>query len=145
MQLNACTIDCIAWQPEGETTMLDRRIFVAGMGACAVLTLIEPVRAHHGWSWAEGEMMELTGVIKSAKLGNPHGMLTVAAKDGEWTVEVGQPWRNARAGLKDSMLAKGVELTIVGNRAKDPKRKLLKAVRVVIKGKNYDLYPERIS
>ena len=40
---------------------------------------------------------ELTGVIKSAKLGNPHGILKVNAKkdgkDEEWTVEVGQPWR----------------------------------------------------
>ncbi|MPZ57672.1 MAG: hypothetical protein GEU91_14465 [Rhizobiales bacterium] len=101
--------------------------------------------AHHGWSWADGEMYELTGVIRSAKLGNPHGMLKVTAKDGEWTVEVGQPWRNARAGLKDSMLAKGVRLTILGNRATDKKLKVLKAVRVVINGKNHDLYPERIS
>lgn len=125
--------------------MLDRRIFVTALGACAVLPLMGPALAHHGWSWAEGEMFELTGVIKSAKLGNPHGMLKVAAKDGEWTVEVGQPSRNARAGLKDSMLVKGVQLTIIGNRAKDKKLKVLKAVRVVINGKNYDLYPERIS
>jgi hypothetical protein len=57
-------------------------------------------------------------VIRSAKIGNPHGILKVAAnkegKDEEWTVEVGQPWRNERAGLKDSMLVKGVELTIQG-------------------------------
>jgi len=101
--------------------------------------------AHHGWEWAEGELVELTGVIKSAKLGNPHGLLTVAAKDGDWTVEVGQPWRNARAGLKDSMLVKGVTLTIRGNRTKDRKQKVMKAVRIVIAGKNYDLYPERLS
>jgi hypothetical protein len=135
----------LAWQPEGETTMLDRRVFVTGLGTCAVLTIAGPALAHHGWSWAEGEMFELSGVIKSAKLGNPHGILKVAAKDGEWIVEVGQPWRNARAGLKDSMLVKGVELTILGNRAKDRKLKVLKAVRIVINGKNHDLYPERIS
>jgi hypothetical protein len=125
--------------------MLDRRIFVTGLGTCAVLTIGGPALAHHGWSWAEGEMFELTGVIKSAKLGNPHGMLKVTAKDGEWTVEVGQPWRNKRAGLEDSMLVKGVQLTIIGNRAKDKKLKVLKAVRIVINGKNHDLYPERIS
>jgi hypothetical protein len=135
----------LAWQPEGETTMLHRRVFVAGLGTCAALTIAGPALAHHGWSWAEGEMFELSGVIKSAKLGNPHGILKVAAKDGEWIVEVGQPWRNARAGLKDSMLVKGVELTILGNRAKDRKLKVLKAVRIVINGKNHDLYPERIS
>ena len=88
-------------------------------------------------------------MIKSAKLGNPHGLLKVNAKkdgkDEEWTVEVGQPWRNERAGLKDSMLVKGVELTIQGNRAKDPKLKVVKAARVIINGKIYDLYPERSS
>jgi hypothetical protein len=101
--------------------------------------------AHHGWEWAEDDKFELTGVIKAAKLGNPHGLLTVTAKDGDWTVEVGQPWRNKRAGLEDKMLGKGVELTVIGNRAKDRKLKVVKAVRIVINGKSYDLYPERIS
>jgi hypothetical protein len=128
--------------------MLDRRsaimtgvaLALTGIAAFATRAL-----AHHGWEWAEGELVDLSGVIKSAKLGNPHGLLTVTAKDGDWTVEVGQPWRNARAGLKDSMLVKGAALTIRGNRTKDPKQKVMKAVRIVIAGKNYDLYPERLS
>ena len=41
------------------------------------------------------------------------------------------------------MLVKGVELTIQGNRAKDPKLKVVKAARVIINGKTYNLYPER--
>ena len=128
--------------------MLNRRTLIAASGTMAIASLVTFTKrsdAHHGWSWAEGELHTLTGTIKSAKLGNPHGMLKVTASDGEWTVEVGQPWRNARAGLKDSMLAKGVQLTIIGNRAKDKKLKVLKAVRIVINGKNHDLYPERIS
>ena len=128
--------------------MIDRRQFIAASAALAlagIATAATGALAHHGWSWAEGETFRLTGVIKSAKLGNPHGMLKVTAKDGEWTVEVGQPWRNARAGLKDSMFKKGAEMTFVGNRATDKKLKVLKAVRIIINGKNHDLYPERIS
>ena len=125
--------------------MIDRRIVLQGIAAVALSG--GAAHAHHGWAWAEDSNFELTGVIKSAKLGNPHGLLKVAAKkdgkDEEWTVEVGQPWRNERAGLKDSMLVKGVELTIQGNRAKDPKLKVVKAARVIIKGQVYDLYPER--
>ena len=64
-------------------------------------------------------------------------------EDEEWTVEVGQPWRNARAGLKDSMLVKGVEITAHGNRAKDQKLKVMKASRITIKGQVFKLYPER--
>lgn len=124
--------------------MLSRRsVLIAG--AVFTVTGATAARAHHGWTWAEGALIDVTGVIKSAKLGNPHGLLTITAKDGDWTVEVGQPWRNERAGLKDSMLVKGVTLTVRGNRTKDPKLKVIKAVRVIIDGKNYDLYPERIS
>jgi hypothetical protein len=125
--------------------MPDRRVVLGG----ALAALLVPVvaRAHHGWDWAEDKTFEIAGVIKSAKLGNPHGILKIDAKNGakneEWTVEVGQPWRNERAGLKDAMLVKGVELTIHGHRAKDPKLKVVKANRVVIKGQTYNLYPER--
>ena len=122
--------------------MFDRRVFVSGLIALAG---VGAAHAHHGWSWAEGELHELTGVIKSAKLGNPHGMLKVTASDGEWTVEVGQPWRNRRAGLTDAMFKKGARMTFIGNRATDKTAKVLKAVRIVINGKNHDLYPERIS
>ncbi len=127
--------------------MIDRRIVLCGLAGIALTT--GAAQAHHGWAWAEDNTFELTGVIKSAKLGNPHGILKLNArkdgKDEEWTVEVGQPWRNERAGLKDSMLVKGVELTVRGNRAKDPKLKVVKAARIIINGKNYDLYPERTS
>lgn len=128
--------------------MSNRRHFVFACGAVALTGMAAyatQALAHHGWAWAEDNRFELAGVIKSTKLGNPHGLLTVTAKDGDWTVEVGQPWRNERAGLKDAMLVKGVELTIIGNRARDKKLKIVKANRIVINGKNYDLYPERIS
>jgi hypothetical protein len=124
--------------------MINRRIVLGGLAGTA-LTAIGAAQAHHGWAWAEDNTFELTGVITSARLGNPHGILKMTAKGEEWTVEVGQPWRNQRAGLKDSMLVKGVELTVVGNRAKDPKLKVVKAARVIINGKSYDLYPERVS
>ena len=119
--------------------MFDRRMILGGLISLAA----GPAYAHHGWSWAEDANFELTGVIKSAKLGNPHGLLKVTATGEEWTVEVGQPWRNERAGLKDAMLAKGVELTVQGNRAKDPKLKVVKAARIIIKGQTYNLYLER--
>ncbi len=124
--------------------MMNRRTIVKSMAA-APLLLGGPAFAHHGWSWAEDGNFEISGTIKSAKLGNPHGLLKIDSKGEEWTVEVGQPWRNHRAGLQDAMLAKGVALTIRGNRAKDPKLKVVKAVRITIDGKSYDLYPERVS
>jgi Family of unknown function (DUF6152) len=102
-----------------------------------------PATAHHGWAWAEDGNSELTGVIQSAKLGNPHGVLTLAVDGTQWTVEVGQPWRNERAGLQDAMLVKGVKLTVVGHKSANPKQRVFKAERVFIDGKKFDLYPDR--
>lgn len=99
--------------------------------------------AHHGWLWAEDENFELSGVIETAKLGNPHGLLTVRAGGETWTVEVGQPWRNERAGLKDGMLVEGVAITASGHRSSDPSKRLMKAERITIGGATYDLYPDR--
>ena len=67
----------------------------------------------------------------------------VEANGEVWTVEVGQPWRNAQAGLSDEMLAPGVELTAEGHRSADPAQLLMKAERIVIDGQMHDLYPDR--
>lgn len=121
---------------------------VAVFVRCLVLALAAlvgsvPVLAHHGWEWAEDQNVELTGVIESARLGNPHGELVMLVDGKKWTVEVGQPWRNARAGLKDDMLAKGVKLTVSGHRSKNPSQLVFNAERVFIDGKRHDLYPDR--
>lgn len=98
--------------------------------------------AHHGWAWTTGENIELTGIIKTVKLGNPHGVLEVEV-DGEiWTVEVGQPWRNERAGLKDGDLAEGVDIRAIGEPAADGSRRL-KVVRLFIGDQEYVLYSDR--
>ncbi len=124
--------------------MPDRRTFLIATGALAVsLAPPLPARAHHGWSWTDAGEFRLIGVIRSARLGNPHGILEVEADDEIWTAEVGQPWRNERAGLTDAMLAPGTELTLEGERSADPEERRMKAERVVIAGATYVLYPDR--
>ena len=99
--------------------------------------------AHHGWAWTTGKNAELVGVIKKVSLGNPHGILQVEA-DGEiWTVEVGQPWRNGRAGLKDGDLAEGVKIRMIGEPSANPAEKRLKVERLFLGDREYVLYPDR--
>jgi Family of unknown function (DUF6152) len=120
-----------------------RRSLLIGIGALLLGTLAGTASAHHGWRWAEDGNFELTGVITEVQLGNPHGLLTLEADGEVWTVEVGQPWRNERAGLHDEMLVEGVELTASGHRSADHAERLMKAERVTIDGTLYELYPER--
>jgi len=111
--------------------------------AAIALAIAVPALAHHGWRWTTGENIELTGVILEARLGNPHGTLTVDAGAETWTVEVGQPWRNERAGLTDANLAPGVEATFIGEPAADLSDRIMKAERIRIGDRMYELYPDR--
>lgn len=120
---------------------LARRTLLALATSCLAAA---PALAHHGWGWTDSGEFELTGVVTHADLGNPHGILTVEV-DGElWIAEVGQPWRNARAGLTDEMLSPGTELTLIGERSADPSELVMKAEAVRIGGQTYELYPERL-
>jgi hypothetical protein len=101
--------------------------------------------AHHGWGWATDEEFELTGEIAKVRLGNPHGEVTLSAEGKTWVVEVGQPWRNERAGLTEALLSIGEVITVHGHRSSKTDERLMKAERVVINGKNYNLYPNRES
>ena len=99
--------------------------------------------AHHGWSWTTGDNMELTGIIKEVRLGNPHGILEVEVDGEMWTVEVGQPWRNERAGLKDGDLSEGAEIRVIGEPAADRSDRRLKVERLFLGDREYVLYPDR--
>jgi len=120
------------------------RVFLS----CAIVSIgsaLLPVEAyaHHGWAWTTGENIELTGIIEETKLGNPHGVLKVDVDGEVWTVEVGQPWRNQRSGLKEGDLAKGVEIRAIGEPSADAAEKRLKAERLFLGGEEYVLYPDR--
>ncbi len=99
--------------------------------------------AHHGWSWTTGGNIDLTGIVKSVRLGNPHGILKIDVEGEEWTAEVGQPWRNERAGLKEGDLAEGVEIRVIGEPAADMSDRLVKVERLFLGKREYILYPGR--
>jgi hypothetical protein len=99
--------------------------------------------AHHGWGWATDEEFELTGRIVAVRLGNPHGEVDLESGGEQWTVEVGQPWRNQRAGLTAELLGVGRVITVYGHRSAREGERVVKAERVVIDGEHYVLYPGR--
>ena len=121
---------------------MSRVLYVVVFVACLV-TAAPFGWAHHGWSWTTGGNIDLTGIIKSVRLGNPHGVVSVDVEGEIWTIEVGQPWRNERAGLKDSDFAVGNTLRFVGEPSADSSQKLMKAERIFIGDKEFKLYPDR--
>ena len=93
--------------------------------ATTLLLAAAAAQAHHGWSWAEGEQMTLQGQIARISMAPPHPVLTVQAADGgRWQVDLGNPSQTQRSGFAALHM---------------------KAVRITVGGKNYDMYPERIQ
>jgi hypothetical protein len=118
------------------------------LGAILIAALAAPslALAHHGWSWAEGEQTELKGTIQKISMAPPHPTLTVKAADGAvWQIDLANPNQTERSGFRANSAKPGDAVTVLGNRNQDKTKTHMKAVRITIGGKNYDLYPERIG
>lgn len=115
--------------------------------AVAMLTLVAShAFAHHGWAWAEGDQMTLQGTIESISMAPPHPTLKVkSAEGGTWQVDLGNPSQTERSGFKGGTAKAGDAITVRGNRSTEKNALHMKAVRITLDGKNYDMYPERIK
>ena len=126
----------IFWAADHPRTMLAAlaMLFLAGGTAAA----------HHGWAWTEDTPFELTGVIEAVNVGNPHVTLEVRADDGLWHVDLAPLAATTRAGFDESSAQAGDEVTCIGFRSRDHGQRSMKAARVVVGGKTYDVYPGRV-
>jgi hypothetical protein len=101
--------------------------------------------AHHGWTWAEEAQTELTGTIRSITIAPPHPALEVETADGVWKVELGNPRQTERSGFVEGSAKPGDAIIVLGNRSLDQSEKRMKAVRITVAGKVFDIYPDRIE
>lgn len=124
---------------------LNRRRALQLVAGGVVVGSTSPALAHHGWSWAEDAQSELKGAIRSISMAPPHPSLQVTAADGVlWQIDLGNPNQTERSGFTATSAKPGDAIVILGNRHKDKTKMQMKAVRITIAGKNYDMYPERI-
>jgi hypothetical protein len=113
---------------------------IGGLAAFSI-----PARAHHGWDWAQAEQTELKGTIQKISMAPPHPSLQVKASDGKvWTIELANPAGTERSGFNANAAKAGDPIVVLGNRDKNPKTARMKAVRITVGEKQFDLYPERI-
>ena len=114
-------------------------------GALLVLSL--QAWAHHGWSGQETKQTTISGTVKTAlSLAGPHATMQIVDDNGQvWDLTLAPPARTSRAGLTEATIPVGAKVTVVGNRNSDKQRFEMKTVRVTYDGKNYDVYPARVS
>ncbi|HEY8520150.1 MAG TPA: DUF6152 family protein [Gammaproteobacteria bacterium] len=117
------------------------------LGAAALSLAAFQASAHHGWAGQGEEQFELTGKLhRDVSLAGPHATMQIIDENGQvWDLTLAPPARTERAGLKAGVIPMGAEVTISGHRNRDPQRFEVKTERVTYNGKNYDVYPDRIS
>ena len=108
------------------------------------MRLASPGFAHHGWAWTEDQPFELTGVVEEIYIGNPHVALKLRAEDGVWEVDLAPLAASLRAGFDEGAAKVGDTVTCVGFRSRDHAERRMKAARVIVGGKTYDVYPNRV-
>ena len=92
---------------------------------------------------AEDGFFELKGVNTAIYIGNPHATIDVEAEGESWRVELAPPSRTMAAGFTEDVAKVGDEVTAIGNRSQDETEHRMKAVRVIVNGGTYDVYPDR--
>jgi hypothetical protein len=112
--------------------------------AAVILAAGTTAYAHHGWSWTPDGFFELRGKITALYIGNPHATLDVDAEGEAWRVEMAPPSRTIAAGFTEEVAKVGDEVTAIGNRSLEATEKRMKAVRIIVNGKTYDVYPDRV-
>ncbi|MBZ9853307.1 hypothetical protein LB566_05820 [Mesorhizobium sp. CA13] len=112
--------------------------------AAVILAAGTAAYAHHGWSWTQDGFFELKGKITAIYIGNPHATLDVDAQGEAWRVEMAPPSRTIAAGFTEEVAKVGDEVTAIGNRSRDETERRMKAVRIIVGGKTYDVYPDRV-
>jgi hypothetical protein len=119
----------------GRRTLAGLALSALGAGSAA---------AHHGFSWAEGELTTLRGTIREVYIGQPHPTLRVQADDGLWTVELSNPRQTARSGFSAQSASVGDQVVAIGNRSATQGERRMKAVRLTVRDRTYDIYPNRV-
>jgi hypothetical protein len=87
---------------------------------------IIPLLAHHSFNaeYDFSKPVTLRGVVAKWELINPHGWITLDAKDADgavtrWMIETGNPNALIRAGWRKDSLKPGDEVIVEGYRSKD--------------------------
>lgn len=126
--------------------MRARVLIVTTIVALTLTLAASSALAHHGWSGQSTETFTLSGTVQTAvSLSGPHATMQIKDAKGQvWDLTLAPPARTERAGLKADTIPVGATVTITGKRSSDMKRFEVKTERVTYKGKNFDVYPDRV-
>ena len=125
-----------------ETASTIRRSLYATV--LAVLFIVTPLIAHHGWSGYGTEEFSITGAVDTPlSLSGPHATMKIKADGQVWNLVLSAGNRVEAAGLKEGMIPVGAKITAEGHRHRDGKVFEVKTERLKWNGRTFNVYPDR--
>jgi hypothetical protein len=110
----------------------------------AVLFIVTPLIAHHGWSGYGTEEFSITGAVDTPlSLSGPHATMKIQADGQVWNLVLSAGNRVEAAGLKEGMIPVGAKITAEGHRHRDGKVFEVKTERLKWNGRTFNVYPDR--
>ncbi|WP_410218159.1 hypothetical protein [Paracoccus sp. (in: a-proteobacteria)] len=98
------------------------------------------------WQDFKDSSTQLVGVITDVNVSGSDPTLQVRGPDGRnWTVELADRARNASLGLTRSALLPGEPVRVIGRRTQRFGERRIKALRLTVEDRRFDLFPEAIS
>ncbi|MES2700048.1 MAG: DUF6152 family protein [Pseudomonadota bacterium] len=116
----------------------------AVIAATSLATLPLAAAAHHGWGWTQEQESRLAGTIQSISFGNPHMHLQIRDAEGAlWEVDLSPPIVAAPSGFSSDHARAGDRVSVTGHRARDAAVRGFKGETITVRGRTFDVYPQR--
>jgi hypothetical protein len=119
------------------------RVPLRYLAIAAALALPAGALAHHGWAWTQDQESRLSGTIQTISFGNPHMHLQLRNPQGTWEVDLSPPIVAQGSGFGPNAAKAGDAAVITGHRARDAGVRAFKGETITVRGKTYDVYPQR--
>ena len=100
--------------------------------------------SHHGWGWTQDAESRLSGEIVSITFTNPHMHLQLRDASGAlWAVDLSPPVIASRSGFGADHARAGDRAIVTGHRARDMRINGFKGETITVRGRTFDVYPQR--
>ena len=120
-----------------------KRLPLRYLAMAAAFALPAAAAAHHGWAWTDDSESRLSGTIQTISFGNPHMHLQLRSAEGVWEVDLSPPIVARGSGFGPGVAKAGDRVSLTGHRARDRAVRAFKGETITVRGKTYDVYPQR--